>query len=362
MALLLTFFLSAIFLSSLCSLLEAVLLSVTPIFLKLKKGEGKKYASTLERLKGDIDQPLIAILTLNTLAHTVGSLGVGATANEAFGTHSYVMPVVSIAMTLSILIASEIIPKTIGALYWKRLAHFSARAIAIILGSLRISGVLWALRLFTRLISKGEKERIMSREYFEIMTDEAGETGVFQESETKVIKNLLRFKNIFAKNIMTPRTVIQSAAESERLQDYFEAHPESRFSRIPVYREELDNVTGYFLRDELLEHLAHGEGGKCLSDIKRDIVMVDEDVPIPDLFEKFIDLREHLAIVVDEFGSVSGVVTMEDIIETLLGLEIMDESDQVTDLQLLARENWQKRAKKLGIPDEPEKGAQASSR
>ncbi|MEH0008272.1 MAG: hemolysin family protein [Flavobacteriales bacterium] len=354
MALLLTFFCIAIFFSFLCSLLEAVLLSVTSIFLKLKKREGRKYAYTLERLKNDIDQPLIAILTLNTIAHTVGSLGVGAAANDAFGTRSWVMPVVSIAMTLSILIASEIIPKTIGAIYWKRLARFSAQAIAIVLWSLRISGILWTLRLFTRLISKDEKERIVSREDFEVMTDEAGEKGVFQESETKVIKNLLRFKNIFAKDIMTPRTVIQSAAESERLQDYFEANPEGRFSRIPVYKEELDQVTGYFLRDELLEQLAHGEDKKRLSDIKRDIAMVDEDMPIPDLFEKFIDTREHLAIVVDEFGSVSGVVTMEDIIETLLGLEIMDESDQVTDLQLLARENWQKRAKKLGISNDRE--------
>lgn len=355
MPLLLAFFFISIFFSFLCSILEAVLLSVTPTFLNVKKSEGKRYAFTLEKFKEDVDQPLIAILTLNTVAHTVGSFGVGATSNAAFGTQDWVMPAVSTVMTLAILIASEIVPKTIGVVYWEKLAHFSARALTLIVWSLRLTGVLWILRLFTRLIARNRKENIMSREDFEIMTDVAGEKGVFEESETKMIKNLLRFKNIFAKNIMTPRTVIQSAEESMRLQDYFEANPESRFSRIPVYQEKLDNVTGYFLKDELLEQLAHGEDKKRLSDIKRSIVMVNEDVPIPDLFESFIDAREHLAIVMDEFGSVSGVVTMEDIIETLLGLEIMDESDQVTDLQLLARENWQKRAKKLGISGDQKK-------
>lgn len=353
MPLLLTFFFTSIFISFLCSILEAVLLSVTPAFVSVKKSEGKKYAFALEKLKDDVDQPLIAILTLNTLAHTVGSFGVGATSNAAFGTQDWVMPVVSTFMTVSILIASEIIPKTLGVVHWKRLAPFSAQTLITIVWSLRVTGILCILRLFTRLIAKGEKENIMSREDFEIMTDVAGEKGVFEESETKVIKNLLCFKNIFARDIMTPRTVIQSAEESMRLQDYFEAHPEGRFSRIPLYQEKLDNISGYFLKDELLEQLAHGEDKKCLRDLKRDIVVVDEDMPIPDLFEKFIEVREHLAIVMDEFGSVSGVVTMEDIIETLLGLEIMDESDQVTDLQLLARENWQKRARKLGISDDP---------
>jgi CBS domain containing-hemolysin-like protein len=167
-----------------------------------------------------------------------------------------------------------------------------------------------------------------------------------------VIKNLLKFDEILAKDVMTPRTVMKIAPESKTIKEFFDENPKLRFSRIPIYKEKVDNITGFVLKDTLLEEMIHENGDCPLSTIKREILVVDRDKPIPDLFETFISQRQHIALVVDEYGSVSGLVTMEDVIETLLGLEIVDESDNVEDLQILARENWKVRAKRLGIIDE----------
>jgi CBS domain containing-hemolysin-like protein len=187
------------------------------------------------------------------------------------------------------------------------------------------------------------------------MTDIAQEEGVFEESESLVIKNLLNFKSILAKDVMTPRTVLKMAPENETVKDFFDKNKELRFSRIPIYQENIDHVTGYVLKDDVFKEVAEDHDKKPLSDLKREIFVVERNVPIPNLFEKLIKAKEHVALVVDEYGSLSGLVTMEDVIETLLGLEIMDESDTDSDMQQLARKNWEKRAKRLGIIDpEPE--------
>ena len=346
----------SIFFSFLCSILEAVLLSVTPTFINVKKQEGKDYALTLEELKKDVDKPLIAILTLNTIAHTLGAMMVGIEAEslpykiELWGINT--VGIVSAIMTFLILVASEIIPKTIGATYWKGLANFTSKALTILIFPLKWTGILWLLQLTTKLIGGKGHGSVLSRESFMVMTDMAHEEGVFQENESKIIKNLLTFKEIFAKDVMTPRTVMKTENEKTTVEDFFKRNLNLRFSRIPVYTDESDNITGLVLKDEIYKEMALDNNSKKLSEIKRDIIVVDRNLPIPTLFEKLVESRNHMALVVDEYGSVSGLVTMEDVIETLLGLEIMDESDNVSDLQHLARKSWETRAKKLGLIEE----------
>ncbi len=367
MTLLVVYALVSIFFSFLCSILEAVLLSISPTFINVKIAEGKAYAITLENIKKDVDKPLIAILTLNTIAHTVGAILVGVQAKiyyaenygneitQVFGfklTEDILVGVVSTIMTVLILVVSEIIPKTIGATHWKKLAAFTSNVLSVLIFFFKWTGILWILQLFTKIFGKAGHGSVLSREDFTAMTDIAEQEGVFQESESKVIKNLLNFKEVEVKDIMTPRTVLKSADETQTIQEFFDENPNLRFSRIPVYLDNPDNITGYFLKDQLLESLINGNGEKPLSEIKRTILVTNRSLPIPNLFEQLIDQREHIALVVDEYGSVSGLVTQEDMIETLLGLEIMDESDNIEDLQLLARKSWQRRAKRLGIIDE----------
>ena len=371
MGLLLFYAFVSIFFSFLCSILEAVLLSINPTFVNLKKKEGKAYAQTLESLKKDVDKPLIAILTLNTIAHTVGAILVGVQAKVAYAnlygsetrsflgfefTEDVMVGLVSTVMTILILVASEIIPKTIGATYWKQLANFTAKSLTIMVGALKYTGLLWLLQLFTKLVGgKGHHGSVLSREDFTAMADIAHEEGVFQESESIVIKNLLKFDEISAKDVMTPRTVMKIAPESMTIKEFFDDNPKLRFSRIPIYKDKSDEITGFVLKDTVLEEMINENGDRPLSTIKRDILIINRNKPIPDVFEIFIEQRQHIALVVDEYGSVSGLVSMEDVIETLLGLEIVDESDNVEDLQHLARENWRSRAKRLGIIDEDAK-------
>ena len=358
MTLLLLYAFFSIFFSFLCSILEAVLLSVSPTFIEIKKGEGRVYAFTLDQLKKDVDKPLIAILTLNTIAHTVGAILVGVQADtlveiNVLGINT--VGIISAAMTLLILVLSEIIPKTIGATYWKQLANFTAKALVILIFPLKWTGILWLLQLTTRLIGGNSVHgSILSREDFHVMTDIAEKEGVFEENESVIIKNLLTFKGIQVKDIMTPKTVMITDSEDNSIQSFFDAHPKLRFSRIPIYKDNSDNITSFILKDELLEAIINGNGSNKLVSLKREILVTNRNLPIPDLFEKFISKREHIALVVDEYGSTSGLVSMEDVIETLLGLEIMDESDAIADLQLLARKNWEMRAKKIGLIQEKE--------
>ncbi|MRI00981.1 DUF21 domain-containing protein [Kriegella sp. EG-1] len=362
MGLLIFFAIVSIFFSFLCSILEAVLLTINPTFVNIKKKEGKAYAVTLEELKKDVDKPLIAILTLNTIAHTVGAILVGVQAKVAYAelygnstrtflgiefTEDLMVGVVSTIMTILILVASEIIPKTIGATYWRQLANFTAKTLKIMVLILKWTGLLWLLQLFTKLVGgKGHHGSVLSRDDFSAMADIAHEEGVFEQSESTIIKNLLRFDEVMVKDVMTPRTVMKIASENQSIRDYFDENPKMRFSRIPVYTEKVDNITGYVLKDNILEELVHDNGEIPLGEIRRDLLITDRNTPIPELFDILIAKREHVALVVDEFGSVSGLVTTEDVIETLLGLEIMDESDNVADLQQLARKNWEIRAEK----------------
>ena len=349
MGLLLIFAVLSIFFSFMCSILEAALLSITPSYIKIKKKEGKPYAKILANLKQDIDKPLIAILTINTIAHTVGAILVGVQAEKTFGDGGNSVGIVSAIMTLAILVLSEIIPKTIGATYWKSLGNFTARSLTIMIFPLKYTGILWILMLTTKLIGKSAHVSSMSREEFAAITDAAEEEGVFEESETTVIKNLLVFKSVEAKDVMTPFSVAITEDESMSLNEFYNNHRNLKFSRVPIYDGKPNNISGFILKDDVLEEVIDEKGHQTLSEIKREILVTNDNTPIPELFEIFVQKRAHISMIVDEYGNVTGIVTMEDIIETLLGLEIMDESDSVEDMQMLARKNWERRAKRLGL-------------
>lgn len=349
MGLLITFAVLSIFFSFMCSILEASLLSITPSFIKIKRKEGKAYANVLAHLKQDIDKPLIAILTINTIAHTVGAILVGVQAEKIFGDGGNAVGIVSALMTLAILVLSEIIPKTIGATYWQFLGNFTAKSLSMMIFPLKYTGILWLMMLTTKLIGKSAHVSSMSKEEFAAITDAAEEDGVFEESETTVIKNLLVFKSVEAKDVMTPFSVAMTEDESMSLQEFHNGHKNLKFSRIPIYKDKSNNISGFILKDDVLEEMIEERGQQPLSSIKREILVTKDNTPIPELFEIFVQKRAHISMIVDEYGNVTGIVTMEDIIETLLGLEIMDESDSVEDMQMLARKNWERRAKRLGL-------------
>ena len=349
MGLLLFYAIISIFFSFLCSILEAALLSFTPGFIKLKAKEDKAYAHTLTELKKDIDKPLIAILTVNTVAHTVGAIMVGVQSEKVFGDGGGSVGIVSAIMTIAILVLSEIIPKTIGATYWQSLGKFTATTLKLMIFPLKYTGILWLMLLTTKLIGKSAHVSTMSREEFIALSDTAGEEGVFEESETTVIKNLLVFKSVQAKDVMTPFSVSVIENEATTIEHFHNTHKNLQFSRIPIYKNKPNNITGFILKDDVLEELINEKGEEPLRILKRDIYITRPNTPIPELFEVFIQRKNHIAIVIDEYGNNLGLVTMEDIIETLLGLEIMDESDNIEDMQILARKNWEKRAKKIGL-------------
>ena len=356
MGLLFGFFFASILFSFLCSILEAVLLSITPAYVGIQEQTDSHIAADLVRFKDDIDRPLAAILTLNTIAHTVGAIGVGSQAALIFGESMLEIagvPIISLEaliagmMTLAILIFSEVIPKTIGANKWEALTPFTIASLKIML--VVLAPLVWTSQYITRHLKKDKDKPVLSRTDFLAMAKLGTESGVLEESEQTIIHNLLRFSKVLVKDVMTPRIVVNTASEEITVREFQNVNSNLPHSRIPVYREKNDNITGYVLRDDILLNLAETQDHVLLKALRRDIVVVHRTVPIPDLLDTFLIKKEHMALVVDEFGGMEGIVTMEDIIETLLGLEIVDESDNETDMQALARSNWERRAKRLGI-------------
>ena len=356
MGLLFGFFFASILFSFLCSILEAVLLSITPAYVGIQEQTDSHIAADLVRFKDDIDRPLAAILTLNTIAHTVGAIGVGSQAALIFGESMLEIagvPIISLEaliaglMTLAILIFSEVIPKTIGANKWEALTPFTIASLKIML--VVLAPLVWTSQYITRHLKKDKDKPVLSRTDFLAMAKLGTKSGVLEESEQTIIHNLLRFSKVLVKDVMTPRIVVNTASEEITVREFQNVNSNLPHSRIPVYREKNDNITGYVLRDDILLNLAETQDHILLQALRRDIVVVHRTVPIPDLLDTFLIKKEHMALVVDEFGGMEGIVTMEDIIETLLGLEIVDESDNEADMQALARSNWERRAKRLGI-------------
>ncbi|TXK49813.1 DUF21 domain-containing protein [Pontibacter qinzhouensis] len=352
MGLLITYLLVALFFSFLCSILEAVLLSITPSHVSITAKNNPALGKSLIDFKDNVDKPLAAILTLNTFAHTLGAAGVGAQAQAIWG--DKYLSVVSGVLTIIILIFSEIIPKTLGANYWKQLTPFTVPALKIMIYSPLYPIILFS-QFITKRLKKDKGRSILSRADFTAMAEIGMKEGIFKEGESQIIQNILRFNNILVRHIMTPRTVIKGAPEDMTLNEFFKQTTSLRYSRIPVYTESLDHVKGFVLKDEVLYKLIQNKGNMPLKSIKREIQMVPAYMPIPTLFNRLMEQKEHVALVVDEYGGTAGLITMEDIIETLLGMEIIDEMDDVADLQTWARENWKKRSVRLGIRnDDPE--------
>ena len=348
MGLLVLYVALAIGVSFLCSMMEAVLLSVTPSYVAALERKGSAVGERIHEFKENVDRPLAAILSLNTIAHTVGAAGVGAQAAIVFG-EAYT-GIIAAILTLLILVLSEIIPKTLGAVYWRTLTPSVVRMLTATIIAM------WPLvklsQGITHLLSQEEEETAFSREEFTAMAELGEEEGVFEEKESRILRNLFRFNSLRVKDVMTPRTVIFDLPENTTIGEVVEEHDEFRFSRIPVYDDDPDDITGYVLKDEMLLRAAQEEFDVTLEEMARDILVVHETLPLPDLLERLLDRLEHIALVVDEYGGVAGVVTMEDVVETLLGLEIVDEADSVEDMQALARKQWFKRARELGMVSE----------
>ncbi len=335
----------ALIISFLCSIMEAVLLSTPQSFLIVKYEKGNAWAKTFLDLKNNIDKPLSAILSLNTVAHTVGAAGVGAQAIKVFGEASF--GIVSAVLTILILVFTEIIPKTIGANYWRNLTKISS---TVIKGMIFITYPLVVLSAFiTKAISKNKLEQTTSREEIAALANIGADEGVFTRKEHKIIQNLLRLKNMKVTQIMTPRVVVAIADENLYLKDFLRNKDYLRFSRIPLYSENEENITGYVFRQKVFEKLAENQYELKLKDIKREIVIVPDSIVLFNLWEKLLEAKEHIAVIVDEYGGLDGIVTMEDIIETLLGLEIIDEKDTVTDMQKYARDRWKERQTKYNM-------------
>jgi CBS domain containing-hemolysin-like protein len=306
---------------------------------------GDKTGKLLKSLKKDIDQPLAAILSLNTIAHTIGAAGVGAQAQIVFG-NAYVT-ITSIILTLLILVFSEIIPKTLGASYWKKLSGFSAR-ITNILIVVTYPFVLLSKGI-TKLISSDENQPSISREEIGAMADLGHQEGIFEKEESKILRNLIKFSSLKVEDIMTPRIVVVKYSEETSIKHILNKEDELRVSRVPVYGKSDEDITGYVLKNDMYLELSKGNEDTKLKDLKRDVMIVPETSSIMDLFEKLLESQDHIAIAVDEYGGFSGVATMEDVVETLLGMEIVDEIDAIDDMQKLARQQWRERAKNLGI-------------
>lgn len=334
LALLALFVAIALGFSFACSIAEASLLSITPSYIEGLREMQPKRAALLRRLRQEnVDRSLAAILTLNTISNTAGAIGAGAQATLVFG--SVWTGAFSAAMTLAILFLSEIVPKTIGAVYWRSLAASTAVFIRI------LTVVLYPLVLvsewITRLIARGGDVAVFSRQEFIAMADVVEESGDIDVHESRIFRNLFKLESLRARDVMTPRTVIMAFAESVTVTEVLSGEQPIPFSRLPIYQTDMDHITGFVLKDDILMAEARDQGDVPLASLKRSMAAIPAAMQLSALLEFLLKERHHIALVVDEYGGTSGLVTLEDILETLLGTEIVDESDRVEDLQLLAR-------------------------
>lgn len=318
----------------------------TPIsYVKAKIELGSKTAVSFLVLKEDVDKPLSAILSLNTVAHTVGAAGVGAQATIVFGEAYF--GIVSAVLTILILVFTEIIPKTLGANYSKELMGLTSK---LIRGMIILTYPLVVMSMFlTKFLSRKEKELTTSREEISALASIGTEEGIFVDKENKIIQNLIRLKTIRISEIITPRIVVVVANEEMTLQEFLINKEFLHFSRIPVYNESRDNITGYVFREMVFEKLAEDQFHLKLKDIRRNIATFAETDTLFRVWEELLHRKEQISLVVDEYGGMDGIVTLEDIIETLLGFEIVDEKDRVEDMQQYAMERWKARQKKYQL-------------
>ncbi len=344
---LVTYVVLALLFSFLCSISEAVLLSLTPSYIETVSRDRPLLGRRLQRLKvANVDRSLAAILTLNTIAHTAGAIGAGAKATVVFG--STYFGVFSAIMTLLILVLSEIVPKTIGAVYWRGLAAPTAWF---------VQGLIWLLyplilvsELLTRWIARGKAAHVFHRDDLAAMANLGERDGSLGADESRVIRNLLMLQDLTAGDVMTPRPVVMALPEATTVAAALEHDQMHQFSRVPIYRETIDQISGFVLKDEVLLAQARGEGERRLSELRREMPTVHRSLGLRRLLAFLLERRQaHIALVIDEYGGTEGLVTMEDVVETLLGLEIVDEMDRNVDMQALARRRWAERARTMGL-------------
>ena len=363
MTTLLLFAFISIAFSFLCSVWEAVLLSVTPSYVQIKQQEGGTTGELLERFKNNVNAPLTAILSLNTVAHTVGAILVGASTGDAFGVDAvaFTIPVidyavgyeliVSVVMTLAILILSEIIPKNLGATYWKQLAPFTVKSLNVLVKLFTWTGFIWMSDQIKKLLLRGDDPHstALSRSEFMAMADAQTASGELMQEEGRILQNLLMFDTLTVHDVMTPRTVVVGAKANMTIREFYEKFDNSPFSRYPVFGETRDQVEGYVLKDMVYKAIIENRDTEPIKNILRPIQMIPQSTSLHRLIDLMLERREPITLVVDEFGGMEGLVTMEDAMETLLGLEIMDEMDTSRDMQKVAREKWRSRAKAMGL-------------
>lgn len=349
MLLLFTYLLLALGVSFFCSIAEAVLLSVRPSYVVALKLRKKRGAQTLAWLRENLDRPLAAILMANTIAHTVGAVGVGAQTAVVFGDEY--LAAASAVLTFLILVLSEIIPKTLGAAHWQTLAP-TVGVLIVWLTRALFPLVLLSER-FTRLLSRsGAGAAAVSRDEMQAIAEMGAEHGALDVWEHKVISNLMKLNRLSVRDIMTPRPVIFSAPRRMKVREFFAEHADKPFSRIPVYNGGADAIGGYVLKNDLLLAQARDNFDVRLEDFRREIPVLPDLVKASDAFDRLVQEKSHIALVVDEYGAVQGLVTLEDVLETLIGLEITDELDKVEDMRALARKQWRERMRAAGIdPD-----------
>lgn len=336
MTLILLYLFGALAVSFLCSVLEAVLLSTPISFITMKENQGAKNAALLMKYKTNVDRPVAAILTLNTVAHTIGAAGVGSESVKVFGEAYF--GIISAILTLLILVLSEIIPKTIGASYWRTLAMPSATIIRALIAI--TYPLVWLSECITRCFSPKIQPLTVSREEVAAMVSVGTDEGVIDMSENNAIQNFLKLSNLCAKDIMTPFVVVASVAEATTMKEFYDNGALAAFSRIPVYKTDREFITGYVRRANVLEMLTQDKFTMPVADIVRPILVFSETAKVSEIWQKLLEKKEHISVITDEYGCMRGIVTMEDVIETMLGVEIVDECDTIEDMQAMARNKF----------------------
>jgi CBS domain containing-hemolysin-like protein len=338
MTLLIVYLAIAIGISFLCSILEAVLLSITPSFAENLAGNRPRAGARINRLRERLDESLASILILNTFAHTMGAVGVGSQALQLFGAQWEAL--IAVLLTLAILYFSEIIPKTLGATFWRPLAVPASVVISWLVKL--VYPLVWLATRLTRLFAR-KRENEITREEIVAMLSLGQKDGALISQENEYLFNILNLREVTTEEVLTPRTVVHMLPQSLSISEALENPASKRFSRMPIYGNDIDDITGKVLRVDLYEAERSGHGADPISRVAKPILRVPEKLPVQHLLDKFIKKQAHLFLVEDEFGQTAGIVTLEDAIETLLGREIVDESDVVEDMQELARGKYRER-------------------
>ena len=328
--------------SALCSVLEATLLSTPLSYITGLEDQGVKGAKRLKKLKQNTERPIAAILCINTIANTVGASLVGSLVMKVYG--NTLVGVFSAIFTLLILVFSEIFPKTIGSTYWRRLAIPASGIINVMI--FIVFPIVWVMEKLTKFISDNSDQVSVSREDISAMVSVATEEEVIEKDEKKMIQNLLKLDEITAHEIMTPSVVVEMASGNMTAKELYDK--DLVHSRIPVCDEENDDyIIGYVLRQTILEKMAEDKFDAKLKEIARPILSFQENESVGTIWEKLLEEEEHISIIIDEYGTFRGIVTLEDVIETMLGKEIVDETDEVVDMQELAKEQWEEAQKDI---------------